>query len=85
MAHPMYPTAPAIGSLVTAPMDRKPCYSGCDCYRNRGYCGIVTSVHRDIRTGRVLTLGVRWFNLDWTCVGSGPVVLSHVGPWSPTR
>lgn len=81
---PAYLPAPAVGSLVYVPgttfAPRRSCYC---CRGYVGQIGIVRSVQRDIRTGRVLTVACSWFDLDFRPLGSGPVGVGHVLPWSP--
>lgn len=79
-----YAPVPAVGSLVYVPGTSysRPGWSyasvGC-----RGLIGIVASVSRDIRSGRVVSLNCRWFDLNYRLVFVDSVPPRAVLPWSP--
>jgi hypothetical protein len=79
-----YAPVPAVGSLVYVPGTgrssggRSGPAVGC-----RGLIGVVTSWSRDVRSGRVVALNCRWFDLNFRPVFSDSVGPRAVLPWSP--
>jgi hypothetical protein len=77
------PVAP-VGSLVYVPgsISSGPSWSyassGC-----RGLIGVVVSWSRDVRSGRVVALNCRWFDLDFRPVFTDSVPPRSVLAWSP--
>lgn len=79
-----YAPVPAVGSLVYVPgTGRAPAgwsYASVGC---RGLIGVVASVSRDVRSGRVVALNCRWFDLNYRLVFTDSVPPLSVLPWSP--
>jgi len=83
---PAYVPALPVGSLVFVPgssSDPALRRSVTALSGMRGLVGIVSSVQRDVRSGRVLSYGCSWYDLTWRLVCTGPVAASTVSPWSP--
>lgn len=76
-----YPAAPAVGSLVYVPGTSFSGRPSASVFA--GLVGIVQSVQRDVRSGRVLSVGAHWFDSSWRRVANDVAPVRHLLPWSP--
>jgi hypothetical protein len=77
------PTFP-VGSLVCVPgVGRAAAGWSYASVGYRGLIGVVSSVSRDLRSGRVVSLNCSWFDLNYRLVFTGPVAPRAVVAWSP--
>lgn len=74
-----YRTAPAVGSLVQIPADLATPVTR----HFVGSFGIVQSVIRDVRSGRVVMVSCAWFTEDFRPTFRAPVPVGQLVDWAP--